>query len=388
MTSGQSGVTAPLGFRAAGVAAGLKSDGALDVAMVVNDGPLPIGVAVTTNNRVQAAPVVWTREVAADGQLRAVLLNSGGANACTGPAGLVDTATSARHVARLLDVDPSLVAVCSTGLIGERLPMDRLMLGCEHATKALHTSGGADAADAILTTDTRRKQSVRSAHGITVGGMAKGAGMLAPSLATMLAVVTTDAVVDVATADRVLRKAVSETFDRIDSDGCMSTNDTVLFLASGAAARAVDEAHLQSLVHEACFDLSQQLLGDAEGASKDIRIDVTSAGSGADALEVGRAIARSSLFKCAVHGEDANWGRVLAAVGTTSATFDPARLAVAINGVWVCRDGSTGEDRMLVDLSGRVVIVTVDLAAGATEASVWTNDLTPAYVHENSAYSS
>jgi glutamate N-acetyltransferase / amino-acid N-acetyltransferase len=380
-------VTAPAGFRAAGVAAGLKASGGPDVAVLVNDGPRTTAAGVFTANRVKAAPVLWSEQVLAGGALRAVVLNSGGANACTGPPGFQDTHATAEHLAALLGCGAGEIAVCSTGLIGERLPMPQLMDGVDKAVVSLTDLGGADAADAICTTDTRRKESVRTATGVTVGGMAKGAGMLAPALATMLCVLTTDAVADAAVLDRVLRAAVRTTFDRLDTDGCMSTNDTVLLLASGASGIATDERDLGVLVTDVCDHLAQQLLDDAEGAGKRIRVEVTGAASEDDAVAVARSVARSSLLKCAVHGADPNWGRVLAAVGTTSAAFEPDLLDVGFNGVQVCRAGAIGDDRSLVDLSGRDVVITIDLHAGGAAASLRTTDLTAAYVHENSAYS-
>jgi glutamate N-acetyltransferase / amino-acid N-acetyltransferase len=379
-------VTAAAGFRAAGVAAGLKSSGP-DVAVVVNDGPGYAAAGVFTANRVKAAPVLWTQQVLTSGALRAVVLNSGGANACTGPAGFQDTHATAEHVAALLDCGAGDVAVCSTGLIGERLPMDRLLPGIDTATAALSASGGDDAADAIRTTDTRPKTAVATGGGVTVGGMAKGAGMLAPELATMLSVITTDAVADATLLDQVLRRATAASFDRVDSDGCMSTNDTVLLLASGASGVELDPEPLGELVVAVCSDLARQLVADAEGASKQVRIEVLGAADTGDALEVARAVARSNLLKCALHGEDPNWGRVLSAVGTTRAAFEPDEIDVAFGGVWVCRAGSIGDDRANVDLSGRDIDITVQLNAGSVSASVWTNDLTAGYVHENSAYS-
>jgi glutamate N-acetyltransferase/amino-acid N-acetyltransferase len=381
------GVTAAGGFRAAGVAAGLKSSGGADVALVVNDGPASAAAGVFTANRVKAAPVLWSEQVLKGGGLRAVVLNSGGANACTGSAGFQDTHATAEHVASGLGCGAGEVAVCSTGLIGERLPMQRLLDGVDKAVASLTAVGGSDAAEAIRTTDSRRKEAVSRSSGVTVGGMAKGAGMLAPALATMLCVLTTDAVADADMLDRVLRAAARTTFDRLDTDGCMSTNDTVLLLASGASGVAVGEVELTRLVSEVCDDLAQQLLDDAEGADKRIVIDVTGAATEDDAVDVGRAVARSNLLKCAVHGADPNWGRVLAAVGTTSAAFDPDVLDVSFNGVQVCRSGAIGDDRSLVDLSGREVVIAVDLHAGAASASIRTTDLTAAYVHENSAYS-
>ena len=385
-------VTAPRGFRAAGVTAGLKASGRPDVALVLNDGPLAVAAGRFTSNRFAAAPVLWSRQVLGDGEVRAVVLNSGGANACTGPEGFADTHRTAEHVAQALasagvEVGAGDVAVCSTGLIGERLPMDRLLAGIDAAVPSLSPEGGPDAAVSIMTTDTVPKTAQLATGGYTVGGMAKGAGMLAPALATMLVVVTTDAVVDAELADSALRIATSLTFDRIDSDGCMSTNDTVLLLVSGASGVSPDPASFTDAVTEVCADLARQLIGDAEGASKDIDITVRGAASEADALVAARAVARSNLLKCAIHGEDPNWGRILSAVGTTAAVFEPDQVNVAINGVWVCRNGGVGDSRDGVDMSGRVVRIDIDLAAGAAEATLWTNDLTAEYVHENSAYS-
>lgn len=386
-------VTAPAGFRAAGVSAGLKSTGNKDVALVVNDGPLDVAAGVFTSNRVVAAPVIWSRQAVADGVARAVVLNSGGANACTGPEGFADTHHTAEHVAQALDVSSGDVLVCSTGLIGERLDMTALLGGADAAVAALALDGGDLAAEAIMTTDSVAKTVVVSADdgSWSVGGMAKGAGMLAPGLATMLSVLTTDAVVDAAAADTALRRATARTFDRVDSDGCMSTNDTVLLLASGASGVAVSTDDLTDLVTRACADLSRKLVADAEGASHDIAVRVTGATTEAAAVAVARAVTRSNLFKAAVFGNDPNWGRVLSAVGTVPedvAPFDALAVDVSINGVQVCRAGGVGEDRSLVDLAAdREVHVVVDLHAGEAEATVWTNDLTHDYVHENSAYS-
>ena len=380
-------VTAARGFRAAGVAAGLKTSGEADVALVVNDGPLTAAAGVVTANRVKAAPVLWTQQVLTYGAVRVVALNAGGANACTGPAGFADTHQTAEHVAAAHGCGAVEVAVCSTGLIGERLPMDRLLSGFDKAMAALSAAGGDDAADAIRTTDTVSKTTVVTQGAVRLGGMAKGAGMLAPELATMLCVLTTDAVASPESLDRALRGAVRTTFDRLDTDGCMSTNDTVLLLASGASGVELDDDELTALVRRACDDLAAKLLADAEGASKFVTIHVRNAATENDAVSVGRAVARSNLLKCAIHGADPNWGRVLSAVGTTTAAFEPDAVDVAINGVWVCRDGAPGESRTLVDMSGRDVSIVVDLAAGEAEASVRTTDLTAAYVHENSAYS-
>jgi glutamate N-acetyltransferase / amino-acid N-acetyltransferase len=386
-------VTTPEGFRAAGGAAGLKAKGALDLALVVNDGPALAAAGVFTTNRVQAAPVLWSQQVLRGGQLRAVVLNSGGANACTGPGGFQDTHATAEHVAAVLSgqsapVGAGEVAVCSTGLIGERLPMDLLLPGVDSAAGALSADGGLAAATAIMTTDTRPKATVVRGEGFTVGGMAKGAGMLAPGLATMLVVLTTDAVADAATLDAALRAATRVTFDRLDSDGCMSTNDAVLLLASGASGVTPSVAPLTAAVTRACADLAGQLLGDAEGSTKDIAIEVTGAATEAEAVTVGRAVSRSNLVKTALFGNDPNWGRILAAVGTTDAAFEPDQLDVAINGVWVCKGGAAAADRSTVDLTGRDVTITIALNAGVEAATIWTNDLSLGYVHENSAYSS
>jgi glutamate N-acetyltransferase/amino-acid N-acetyltransferase len=387
--SGSLGVTAARGFRASGVAAGIKTSGAPDVALVVNDGPSRDAAAVFTSNRVKAAPVLWSQEVAKAGVLSAVVLNSGGANACTGPAGFQDTHATAERAAQLLETSAAEIAVCSTGLIGVRLPMERLLPGLTLAAEALSTTGGANAAEAIRTTDSVAKTAaVTHPSGFTVGGMAKGAGMLAPGLATMLCVVTTDADVPASVLNASLRSAVALSFDRIDSDGCMSTNDAVVLMASGASGVTPAQAEFGAVLSEVCDSLARQLTADAEGATKEIRIEVVHAADEPDALEVARSIARNNLFKCAIHGEDPNWGRVLSAVGTTAARFEPDELSVAINGVWVCRDGGAGDDRELCDLSPRQIDVIVDLNAGQSAATVWTNDLSPAYVHENSAYSS
>ncbi|MFV2176086.1 bifunctional glutamate N-acetyltransferase/amino-acid acetyltransferase ArgJ [Actinomadura sp. LOL_016] len=382
-------VTAPQGFRAAGVVAGLKDSGTRDLALVVNDGPSRAAAGVFTRNRVKAAPVLWSEQVLKGGRVHAVVLNSGGANACTGPAGFQDAHATAEKVAAALGDSAGEVAVCSTGLIGERLPMDALLPGVDAAAAELSRGdGGLAAADAIRTTDTVAKISFRQgAGGYMIGAMAKGAGMLAPSLATMLCVVTTDADLPAQTLDRALRAATGATLDRLDADGCMSTNDAVLLLASGAAGVVPAEDEFTALLTEVCADLTRQLLVDAEGASKAIAIEVVGAAGEDDAVTVGRAIARNNLLKCAIHGEDPNWGRVLSAVGTTDAVFEPDQLNVAINGVWVCRGGSFGDDRDKVDLRPRDVTITVDLAAGPHSATVWTTDLTADYVHENSAYS-
>jgi glutamate N-acetyltransferase/amino-acid N-acetyltransferase len=391
-------VTAPKGFRAAGVAAGLKSGGAPDVALLVNDGPDANAAGVFTTNRVKAAPVLWSQQVVRGGVVRAVVLNSGGANACTGAAGFQDTHRTAEHTAarlgqlagagRPLVIGAGEVAVCSTGLIGVRLPLDRLLAGVDAAARGLARDGGPAAAEAIMTTDSRPKKVVVTRQGWRVGGMAKGSGMLAPGQATMLCVLTTDAVAGPATLDAALRAACRVTLDRVDSDGCMSTNDTTLLLSSGASGVQPEEAELAEAVTEACADLARQLVADAEGATKEVAVEVVGAASEGDAELVGRAVARNNLVKTALFGKDPNWGRIIAAVGTTPAAYEPDLVDVAVNGVWVCKGGAAAADRSLVDLSGREVTIVVDLHAGDASATVWTNDLSHGYVHENSAYSS
>ena len=380
-------VTAPLGFRAAGVTAGLKASGDRDVAVVINDGPSRAAAAVFTTNRVHAAPVKWSRQVVSGGRVRAVVLNSGGANACTGPAGFQDTHATAERLGAALDDSAGEIVVCSTGLIGERLPMDKLLPAVDAAVAEADRSGGMHAADAIRTTDTVVKIAFRRPDGYNIGGMAKGAGMIAPALATMLVVLTTDADLSAQELDAALRSATAVTFDRLDSDGCMSTNDTVLLMASGASGIKPDHKEFTRALTDVCADLARQLQRDAEGASKYITIEVVGAASETDAVTAGRSVARSNLLKCALAGSDPNWGRVLSAVGTTDAVFDPDRLNVAMNGVWVCRAGAPGDDRSKVDLKGKDITITVDLSAGPHSAVILTTDLTEAYVHENSAYS-
>ena len=381
-------VTHPAGFTAAGVTAGLKSSGAKDLALVVNHGPRFDSASVFTANRCLANPVLWSKEVVKDGTVRAVVLNSGGANCYTGPEGFQTTHAVAERVAERLGIGAIDVVVCSTGLIGVTNLREHLLAGVDAAHAALTEDGGADAAEAIMTTDTVSKNVVVEGAGWSVGGMAKGAGMLAPQLATMLVVLTTDAVVSAEDLDTALRAATRVTFDRLDSDGCMSTNDTVTVLASGASGITPTPADVTAALTQACAELAAQLLQDAEGADHEIAITTIGAASEDEAVEVGRSVARSNLFKAAVFGKDPNWGRVLASVGTTTATFDPADLDVAMNGVWVCRNSTPAEDPAAVDLSGREVTVTIDLKSGDARATVWTNDLTHAYVHENSAYSS
>jgi len=381
-------VTTPQGFRAAGVAAGLKSTGARDVALVVNDGPRHDSASVFTANRCKANPVLWSEQVVLDGTVRAVVLNSGGANCYTGPDGFQTTHAVAERVAHHLDIGALDVVVCSTGLIGLVHDRGRVLAGVDAAYAALDPSGGADAAAAIMTTDSVSKQVEVEGAGWSVAGMAKGAGMLAPQLATMLVVLTTDAVVPAADLDTALRAATRVSFDRLDADGCMSTNDTVTVMASGASGITPTIDDFTAALTRACTDLAMQLLADAEGADHEIAITTLNAATEDDAVAVGRSVARSNLFKAAVFGNDPNWGRVLASIGTTDAAFDPADLDVAMNGVWVCRGSTPAEDPATVDLTGREVSVTIDLKSGSSRATVWTNDLTHAYVHENTAYSS
>ena len=380
-------ITTPAGFRAAATAAGLKSTGASDMALVVNDGPTHASASVFTSNRCKANPVLWSQEVVKDGTVRAVVLNSGGANCYTGAEGFQTTHAVAERVAEKLGVGAIDVVVCSTGLIGLTNPRQNLLDGVDVLADGLGEHGQA-AAEAIMTTDSVSKQVVVEGPGWSIGGMAKGAGMLAPQLATMLVVLTTDAVVSPEDCDTALRAATRVSFDRLDSDGCMSTNDTVTLMASGASGITPSLEDFTEALQRACVDLAMQLLADAEGADHEIAITVLNATTEDEAVEAARSVARSNLFKAAVFGKDPNWGRVLASLGTTDATFDPADLDVAMNGVWVCRASTPHEDPEKVDLSGREVSVTIDLKSGDARATVWTNDLTHAYVHENSAYSS
>lgn len=382
-------VTAPSGFAASGVVAGLKASGKRDLALVKNLGPLTAAAAVFTTNRCKANPVLWSERVIQDGVVSAIVLNSGGANCYTGAQGFQTTHATAEAVAEQLGVSAGDVLVCSTGLIGEQLPVDKLIAGVSTAAAALATDAGLGAAEAIMTTDTRPKESVhRAPEGWTIGGMAKGAGMLAPGLATMLVVLTTDAVLGSEQLDAALRSATRVTFDRLDSDGCMSTNDTVALLASGASGVEPDEAAFALALTAVCRDLAEQLQADAEGASHDIAIEVVNAASEDDAVTVGRAVSRSNLFKAAIFGNDPNWGRVLSAIGTTDAEFDPYGIDVAINGVQVSTGGEPDQPRDLVDLTPRKVHLLIDLHAGEETATILTNDLTHDYVHENSAYAS
>ena len=378
----------PKGFRAAGVSAGLKASGNKDLALVVNDGPIYSAAAVFTSNRCKANPILWSQEAIKSGSARAIVLNSGGANCYTGPEGFQTTHATAEELAGLLEVGAAEVQVCSTGLIGEPLDKDKLLSGVQSAFVALCTDGGEDAAEAIMTTDTVSKVATREGSGYRLGGMAKGAGMLAPALATMLVVITTDAEIEPHELDVALREATRLSFDRLDSDGAMSTNDQVTLMASGASRIRPDMGEFQELLSELCKELALKLLDDAEGASHNIRIAVSGAASEEDALEVGRAIARNNLFKTAIFGNDPNWGRILAAIGTTSATFDPYDIDVSINSVLISAKGMPARDRSEVDLSGPEVQIDIDLRSGQHAATVVTNDLTHAYVEENSAYSS
>ncbi len=383
-------VTAAQGFEASGVAVALKSTGRPDVAVVVNRGPLKVGAAVFTSNRAKANPILWSQQAVADGVVEAIVLNSGGANCFTGSFGFQTTHQTAERAGELLGVSAGDVLVCSTGLIGsgDEVFRAKVLEGVERGVAALAPDGGDDAAAAIMTTDTVPKTAVHVGDGWTIGGMAKGAGMLAPGLATMLVVITTDAVLDAAQADAALRTATRVTFDRLDSDGCMSTNDQVTLLASGASGVTPDLDGFTAALREVCADLARQLQGDAEGASHDITIEVVHAASESDAVEVGRSVARNNLFKAAVFGNDPNWGRVLAAIGTTDAQFDPYDVDVWMNGVRVCTAGGPDRPRDDVDLTPRATHVVIDLRTGDATATILTNDLTHDYVHENSAYSS
>ena len=381
-------VTAPQGFLAAGVPAGLKSSGAADLALVVNQGPSKAAATVFTSNRAKANPILWSEQVIKDGRVEAVVLNSGGANCFTGSQGFQTTHATAEQVAASLSVGAGDVLVCSTGLIGEQLDRSKLIAGVIAAHGALTADGGSDAARAIMTTDTVPKTAVHEADGWTIGAMAKGAGMLAPGLATMLVVITTDADLAAAELDAALRAATRVSFDRLDSDGCMSTNDQVTLLASGASGVRPEQAAFTAALTAVCTDLAKQLQADAEGASHEITIEVTGAVTEDEAVEVGRSVARNNLFKAAVFGNDPNWGRVLAAIGTTTAEFDPYAVDVSMNGVRVCHAGEPDRPRDEVDLRPRKTHLLIELHAGTAQATVWTNDLTHDYVHENSAYSS
>lgn len=376
----------PLGFRAGAVAAGLKSSGALDLTIIENQGPDFAAAAVFTTNKVVAAPVTWTKQVLVDATVNAVLLNSGGANACTGPQGFADTHRSAEYVAHLLGISSADVAVCSTGLIGEFLPMQKLISGIDAIVPKLSEDGLESAARAIMTTDSVPKLAISEKFGVTSSGIAKGAGMLAPSLATMLSVVMTDAVVDQRSLQEIFARVCDRTFNRIDSDGCTSTNDTVLFLSSGASQRVISDIELEEILDDICASLAWQLIQDAEGHTKVVSIKVKNALTETDAVNVGRACARNNLLKCALFGGDPNWGRILAAVGTAEAVFDPTNLDVSLNGIMVAKASGPFEDRSLVDLSGKDIEIVIDLKSGISSATILTNDLSHDYVHENSAY--
>ena len=383
-------VTAPQGFEAAGVAAGLKTTGRPDVAVVVNRGPRKVGAAVFTTNRAKANPILWSQQVIADRTVEAIVLNSGGANCFTGAFGFQTTHLTAEKTAELLDVSAGDILVCSTGLIGtgDEVFRGKVLDGVEQGIAALSADGGTSAAEAIMTTDTVAKTAVVARDGWSIGGMAKGAGMLAPGLATMLVVITTDADLEASEADAALRRATNVSFDRLDSDGCMSTNDQVTLLVSGASGIRPDLDDFTAALTELCRDLAQKLQTDAEGASHDITIEVSNAATEEEAVEVGRSVARNNLFKAAVFGNDPNWGRVLAAIGTTSAKFDPYDVDVSMNGVRVCSAGGPDRPREEVDLTPRAMHLQIDLKAGDSTATILTNDLTHDYVHENSAYAS
>jgi glutamate N-acetyltransferase/amino-acid N-acetyltransferase len=384
-------ITAPSGFRAAGVAAGIKAAGALDLALVVNDGPDQHAAGVFTRNKLRAAPVLWSRQVLTAGRLRAVVLNSGGANACTGPEGFQTTHATAERTAEVLGCGAAEVAVCSTGLIGAQLPRDAVLAGVVSAAERLSDSSEAatEAATAVLTTDNHPKQAVYQAEtGWRIGAFAKGSGMIAPAMATMLVVLTTDAVVDPAELDKALRAATGQTFDRFDVDGGTSTNDTVLLLASGASGVTVAADELTAALTAICTDLVDQLQADAEGVTKHATIAVRGAATETEALAVARGVARDNLVKTAFYGSDPNWGRVAMAVGNAEATIDPGGLEIRMNGVTLCQDGAATGDRDAADLTGRDILVEIDLHVGAAEAQIRTTDLSRAYVEENSAYSS
>lgn len=379
-------MTIPKGFRVGAVAAGLKNSGALDLTIIENQGPLFTCAGVFTSNKVMAAPVIWTKQIVSGGVIGAVLLNSGGANACTGPRGFADTHKSAEYLASAMGISSSEVAVCSTGLIGEFLPMQKVLAGIDAILPRLPEDQLESAARAIMTTDSVPKMATTLKYGVTTTGIAKGAGMLAPALATMLSVIMTDAIVDPTSLQEMFTRVCNRTYNRIDSDGCTSTNDTVLLLASGASGEKISESHLEEVLMEICGSLAKQLVGDAEGHTKVVSIKVINAATEEDAVNVGRACARNNLLKCALFGGDPNWGRILAAVGTADANFDALNLDVTLNGVNVARSSGPGDDKSLVDLSGSEVEIIIDLKSGSTQATIVTNDLTHDYVHENSAY--
>lgn len=376
----------PLGFRSASVAAGLKSTGALDLTIIENQGPNFTAAAVFTTNKVVAAPVIWSRQVAKGGVVRAVVLNSGGANACTGPQGFADTHKTAEHVGQTLNISSGEVIVCSTGLIGELLPIPKIIAGIESIVPALSNDGLQTSAQAIMTTDSVPKIATATFKGAEFAGIAKGAGMLAPALATMLSVVMTDAVVS-ENVQEIFQRATDRTYNRIDSDGCTSTNDTVLFMSSGASGVKVADQDLEDMLMQVCGSLAAQLIADAEGSTKTVAIKVLNAASEKDAVGVGRACARNNLLKAAIFGGDPNWGRVLAAVGTADAHMDPLAIDVKLNGVQVCSNSAPDADKTTVNFDARLVELEIDLKVGTSTATIMTNDLTHDYVHENSAYS-
>ena len=377
----------PQGFKSASIAAGLKSTGALDLTLIHNQGPLFIGAAVFTSNKVVAAPVIWSRQVAKGGTVRAAVLNSGGANACTGPQGFADTHKTAEHVGHLLNVSAGEVIVCSTGLIGEFLPMEKILTGLDAIAPVLSSDGLQTSAQAIMTTDSVPKIATATINGTEFAAIAKGAGMLAPALATMLSVVMTDAVIS-HNAHEIFQRVTDRTYNRIDSDGCTSTNDTVLFMASGASGVSVSDSDLEAILMKVCGSLTDQLIADAEGSTKTVAIKVVNAATEKDAVEVGRACARNNLLKAAIFGGDPNWGRVLAAAGTADAHLDPLTIDVKLNGVQVCTNSAPDADKSTVNFVARLVEIEIDLKVGKSTATILTNDLSHDYVHENSAYSS
>ena len=377
----------PQGFKSASIAAGLKSTGALDLTLIHNQGPLFLGAAVFTSNKVVAAPVIWSRQVAKGGTVRAAVLNSGGANACTGPQGFADTHKTAEHVGHLLNVSAGEVIVCSTGLIGEFLPMEKILTGLDVIAPVLNSDGLQTSAQAIMTTDSVPKIATATINGAEFAAIAKGAGMLAPALATMLSVVMTDAVVS-HNAQEIFQRVTDRTYNRIDSDGCTSTNDTVLFMASGASGVRISDSDLEAILMKVCGSLADQLIADAEGSTKTVAIKVVNAATEKDAVEIGRACARNNLLKAAIFGGDPNWGRVLAAVGTADALLDPLTIDVKLNGVQVCTNSAPDADKSTVNFAARLVEIEIDLKFGSSTATILTNDLSHDYVHENSAYSS
>ncbi len=377
----------PQGFRSASIAAGLKSSGALDLTLIHNQGPLFMGAAVFTSNKVVAAPVIWSRQVAKGGTVRAVVLNSGGANACTGPQGFADTHKTAEHVGQLLKISSGEVIICSTGLIGELLPMEKILSGLEAIAPVLSSDGLETSARAIMTTDSVPKIATATINGAEFVAIAKGAGMLAPALATMLSVIMTDAVVS-DNAQEIFQRVADRTYNRIDSDGCTSTNDTVLFMSSGASTVSISDSDLEAMLMKVCGSLADQLIADAEGSTKTVAIKVVNAASEKDAVEVGRACARNNLLKAAIFGGDPNWGRVLAAAGTANAHLDPLIIDVKLNGVQVCTNSAPDADKSTVNFAARLVEIEIDLKVGSSTATILTNDLSHDYVHENSAYSS